>query len=115
MGFSDFAGSTLVHSTGGWYALAGAIVLGARKGKYNADGSVNPCRIKFTIGDPGNLYPVVWLVWFQWGFATGTRSAADATAIAIVYVNTNLAAAGGVVAAMLATGEIWQNRPHLRS
>ena len=42
MGFSDFAGSTLVHSTGGWAALAGAIVLGARKGKYNEDGSVNP-------------------------------------------------------------------------
>ena len=104
MGFSDFAGSTLVHSTGGWAALAGAIVLGARKGKYNADGSVNPM--------PGSNLPLAtlgtFILWFGWfGFNGGSQlalgSAADATAIAIVYVNTNLAAAGGVVAAMLAT------------
>ncbi len=104
MGFSDFAGSTLVHSAGGWAALAGAIVLGARKGKYNADGSVNPM--------PGSNLPLAtlgtFILWFGWfGFNGGSQlalgSAADATAIAIVYVNTNLAAAGGVVAAMLAT------------
>ena len=104
MGFSDFAGSTLVHSTGGWAALAGAIVLGARKGKYNEDGSVNPM--------PGSNLPLAtlgtFILWFGWfGFNGGSQlalgSAADATAIAIVYVNTNLAAAGGVVAAMLAT------------
>ena len=84
--------------------MAGAIVLGARKGKYNADGSVNPM--------PGSNLPLAtlgtFILWFGWfGFNGGSQlalgSAADATAIAIVYVNTNLAAAGGVVAAMLAT------------
>ncbi|MEM1401253.1 MAG: ammonium transporter, partial [Pseudomonadota bacterium] len=102
MGFSDFAGSTIVHSVGGWAALAGAIILGARKGKYNADGSVNPM--------PGANLPlatlgtfILWLGWF--GFNGGSQlalgSALDASAMAIVYTNTNLAAAGGVVAAML--------------
>ena len=63
MGFSDFAGSTLVHSTGGWAALVGAIMLGARKGKYGADGRVNPM--------PGSSMPlatlgvfILWLGWF---------------------------------------------------
>ena len=101
MGFSDFAGSTLVHSTGGWAALMGALILGARKGKYNSDGSVNPM--------PGANLPLAtlgtFILWFGWfGFNGGSQlalgSAADATAMSIVYVNTNLAAAGGVVAAM---------------
>tara|TARA_B100000989_G_scaffold58461_1_gene39762 strand:+ start:1213 stop:2580 length:1368 start_codon:yes stop_codon:yes gene_type:complete len=101
MGFSDFAGSTLVHSVGGWAALAGAILLGARKGKYNDDGTVN------TIG--GCSLPmttlgvfILWLGWF--GFNGGSQlalgSAVDATAVADIFVNTNLAAAGGVLAAM---------------
>ena len=101
IGFSDFAGSTLVHSTGGWAALMGALILGARKGKYNPDGSVNPM--------PGANLPLAtlgtFILWFGWfGFNGGSQlalgSAADATAMSIVYVNTNLAAAGGVVAAM---------------
>ena len=101
MGFSDFAGSTLVHSTGGWAALTGAIILGARKGKYGPDGSVNPL--------PGANLPLAtlgtFILWFGWfGFNGGSQlalgSAADATAMSIVYVNTNLAAAAGVVAAM---------------
>ena len=101
MGFSDFAGSTLVHSTGGWAALAGAIVLGARKGKYGPDGSINPM--------PGANLPLAtlgtFILWFGWfGFNGGSQlalgSALDAVAISIVYVNTNLAAAAGVVAAM---------------
>ena len=104
MGFSDFAGSTLVHSTGGWAALAGAIVLGARKGKFGAGGRVNPM--------PGANLPLATLgtfvLWFGWfGFNGGSQlalgSAADAAAIAIVYVNTNLAAASGVVVAMILT------------
>ena len=104
MGFSDFAGSTLVHSTGGWAALAGAIVLGARKGKFSANGQVNPM--------PGANLPLAtlgtFILWFGWfGFNGGSQlalgSAADAAAIAIVYVNTNLAAASGVVAAMILT------------
>ena len=102
MGFSDFAGSTLVHSVGGWAALAGAILLGARDGKYSSDGSVN------TI--PGCSLPmttlgvfILWLGWF--GFNGGSQlalgSGADATAVADIFVNTSLAAAGGVVACMM--------------
>jgi Amt family ammonium transporter len=101
MGFSDFAGSTLVHSVGGWAALAGAILLGARDGKYSAQGDVNII--------PGCSLPmttlgvfVLWLGWF--GFNGGSQlalgSGADATAVADIFVNTTLAAAGGVVACM---------------
>ena len=101
LGFSDFAGSTLVHSTGGWAALAGALVLGARKGKFGANGQVNPM--------PGANLPLAtlgtFILWFGWngGSQLALGSAADAAAIAIVYVNTNLAAASGVVAAMILT------------
>ena len=100
-GFSDFAGSTLVHSTGGWAALAGALVLGARKGKYGPDGSINPM--------PGANLPLAtlgtFILWFGWfGFNGGSQlalgSALDAVAISIVYANTNLAAAAGTIAAM---------------
>ncbi len=103
MGFSDFAGSTLVHSCGGWAALVGALILGARKGKFSENG-VRPI--------PGANLPLATLgtfvLWFGWfGFNGGSQlalgSAADATAIAIVYVNTNLAAAAGVVTAMIMT------------
>lgn len=102
MGFSDFAGSTIVHSVGGWCALTGAIILGARKGKYTADGRVNAL--------PGANLPLAtlgtFILWMGWlGFNGGSQlalgSALDAAAIAIVYVNTNLAAAGGVVAAVI--------------
>ncbi len=104
LGFSDFAGSTLVHSTGGWAALAGALVLGARKGKYGPDGQVNPM--------PGANLPLATLgtfvLWFGWfGFNGGSQlaagSALDISAMAIVYVNTNLAAASGVMVAMILT------------
>ena len=102
MGFSDFAGSTLVDSVGGWAALAGAIILGARSGKFGSDGSVN------TI--PGCSLPlttlgvfILWLGWF--GFNGGSQlalgSGADATAVADIFVNTSLAAAGGVLACMI--------------
>lgn len=103
-GFSDFAGSTLVHSVGGWAALVGAILLGARAGKYSADGSVTPI--------PGSSMPlatlgtfILWLGWF--GFNGGSQlalgSAIDAAAVADIFINTNMAAAAGVVAAMIAT------------
>jgi len=102
MGFLDFAGSTIVHSVGGWAALAGAIIIGARKGKFSADGRVTPM--------PGSNLPlatlgtfILWMGWF--GFNGGSQlamgSAADAVAISSIYINTNLAAAGGVVAAIL--------------
>ena len=102
-GFSDFAGSTLVHSTGGWAALIGAIVLGARKGKY-VDGKVVPI--------PGSNMPlatlgvfILWLGWFGFNgasqLAMGTIS--DADAIAKIFVNTNMAAVGGVIIAVIYT------------
>jgi Amt family ammonium transporter len=102
MGFSDFAGSTIVHSVGGWCALTGAIILGPRKGKYSATGAVYPM--------PGSNLPlatlgtfILWMGWF--GFNGGSQLAAgsafDISAMAVVFTNTNLAAAGGVVAAMM--------------
>ena len=108
MGFSDFAGSTLVHSTGGWAALAGAIVLGARAGKYGPNGEVTPI--------PGSSMPlatlgtfVLWLGWF--GFNGGSQlalgSGADAAAISNIFINTNMAAAAGVVAAMIASNALY--------
>ena len=104
MGFSDFAGSTLVHSVGGWAALSGALILGARKGKYGENGSVTPM--------PGSSIPlatlgtfILWLGWF--GFNGGSQLALDgfenASAISRIFVNTNIAAAAGVVAVMIAT------------
>ncbi len=107
LGFSDFAGSTIVHSTGGWAALAGAIVIGARRGKFPADGSV-----KMT--PPSNV-PVVtlgvfilWLGWF--GFNGGSQlalsGAADAIAISNILANTNLSAAAGVLAAIIVSRPI---------
>jgi Amt family ammonium transporter len=109
LGFSDFAGSTIVHSVGGWAALTGAVILGARRGKYGADGRVNPM--------PGANLPlatlgtfILWVGWF--GFNGGSQlalgSALDATAMAIVYVNTNLGAAAGVVAAMALSQAIYK-------
>jgi Amt family ammonium transporter len=109
MGFSDFAGSTVVHSVGGWAALTGAIILGPRKGKYGPNGAVHPM--------PGANLPLATLgtliLWFGWfGFNGGSQlalgSALDAAAIAIVYVNTNLAACAGVVVAMMMTQLIYK-------
>ncbi len=109
MGFSDFAGSTIVHSVGGWAALTGAIIVGARKGKYGADGRINPM--------PGANLPLAtlgtFILWFGWfGFNGGSQlalgSALDASEMSIVYVNTFLGAAAGVTAAILATQAIYK-------
>ena len=101
MGFQDFAGSTIVHSTGGWAALAGAIVVGARRGKFRSDGSVKPTP-------PSNVPAVtlgVFILWLGWfGFNGGSQlalgGAVDAVAMSNVLANTNLAAAAGVMAAI---------------
>jgi Amt family ammonium transporter len=98
-GFWDFAGSTAVHSVGGWAALAGALVLGARIGKYNPDGSVNPI--------PGHSMTLatlgVFVLWFGWfGFNPGSTMAAIPEDIARICLTTNLAAAAGALAATVA-------------
>ena len=101
-GFSDFAGSTLVHSTGGWAALTGALILGARHGKYGKDGSIKPMvASNIPLATLGTF--ILWLGWF--GFNGGSQLALgtveDATAVSNIFVNTNLAACGGVVMAVL--------------
>jgi len=102
MGFSDYAGSTIVHSVGGWAALTGAIILGARKGKYGKDGRINPM--------PGSNIPlatlgtfILWMGWygFNGGSVLALGDAASAIEMSNVMVNTNLAACGGMIAAMI--------------
>jgi ammonium transporter, Amt family len=109
LGFSDFAGSTLVHSVGGWAALAGAILLGARAGKFGPGGQVYPMLgSSLPLATLGTM--ILWLGWF--GFNGGSQlamgSAADAVAIANIYVNTNLAAAGGLLASMALTQIVYK-------
>lgn len=96
--FSDFAGSTLVHSTGGWAALAGAILIGARAGRFGPNAKpMQPSSLPLaTLG--------TFILWFGWfGFNGASQlamgSSADAVAIAQIFANTNMAAAGGVVTA----------------
>lgn len=102
LGFVDYAGSTLVHSVGGWAALTGAIILGARKGKYGKDGRVNPM--------PGSNIPlatigtfILWMGWFGFngGSVLSLSNAGNAIEMSNVFVNTNLAACGGMIAAMV--------------
>jgi len=101
-GFLDFAGSGIVHMAGASAALAGVLLLGPRKGKYGANGQVNAI--------PGANLPLAtlgtFLLWFGWfGFNGGSQlivsSAVDANAVAMIFVNTNMAAAGGLVAALI--------------
>jgi len=102
-GFQDFAGSTVVHSVGGWAALTGAIILGPRIGKYK-DGKVTPfLGSNLPLATLGAF--ILWLGWF--GFNGGSQLAmgtvGDIADISRIFVNTNAAAAGGVVAALIAT------------
>ena len=103
LGFSDFAGSGIVHMCGAAAALAGVILLGPRAGKYNADGSVNPIT--------GANMPLatlgMFILWFGWfGFNGGAElklsNIDEANAVARVFVNTNMSAAGGLIAALIA-------------
>ena len=108
MGFQDFAGSTVVHSTGGWAALAGALVVGARSGKFGADGTVK-------ITPPSNVPAVtlgVFIIWLGFlGFNGGSQAAlsgaVDALTISNVIVNTNLAASAGVLVAVTFSRQVF--------
>jgi len=98
IGFIDFAGSTLVHSVGGWGALVGAIILGPRLGKFGLDGRVYPI--------PGHNMPLatigVFLLWLGWfGFNGGSVLSADPGAVSLVLVTTCLAGAAGAIAAAM--------------
>jgi Amt family ammonium transporter len=102
LGFVDYAGSTIVHSVGGWAALTGAIILGARKGKYTKSGRVNPL--------PGSNIPlatlgtfILWMGWygFNGGSVLSLGSAGSVIEMSNVMVNTNIAACGGMLAAMV--------------
>ena len=106
-GFSDFAGSTLVHSAGGFAALAGAIVLGPRLGKYK-DGRVNPMPgSNLALATLGTF--ILWLGWF--GFNGGSQLAAgtvgDIADVSRIFANTNMAAAAGAIAALILTQVIY--------
>ncbi|GLQ05010.1 ammonium transporter [Sneathiella chinensis] len=109
MGFSDYAGSTLVHSVGGWAALTGAVILGPRKGKYGRDGRISPI--------PGANLPlatlgtfILWLGWFGFngGSVLALGSAEAVIEMANVFANTNMAAVGGVLSAMILTQIVYK-------
>ena len=103
MGFSDFAGSTLVHSTGGWAALMGALIIGPRLGRYTAKGMTVFPGSSIPLATLGTF--ILWLGWFGFNgasqLAMGTVS--DVSDVSKIFVNTNMAAAAGVVVAIILT------------
>jgi Amt family ammonium transporter len=108
MGFSDFAGSTVVHSVGGWAALAGAIVLGPRLGKYKEGRTVPMPGSNLALATLGTF--ILWLGWF--GFNGGSQLAAgtvgDITDVGRIFANTNMAASAGAVAALILTQLVYK-------
>ncbi len=99
LNFWDFAGSTVVHSVGGWAALAGILMLGPRIGKYNSEGRVTPIPGHSMTSATIGVF-VLWLGWF--GFNPGSTMAADPSAIAHICVTTNTAAAAASISALIA-------------
>ncbi|QFT97556.1 Ammonium transporter NrgA [Roseovarius sp. THAF8] len=113
MGFQDFAGSTVVHSVGGWAALAGAIVLGPRLGKYGKDGKVHPMPgSNLALATLGTF--ILWLGWF--GFNGGSQLAmgtvGDVSDVSRIFANTNMAAASGAVTALILS-QVMYKKPDL--
>ena len=113
MGFLDFAGSTVVHSVGGWAALTGAIILGPRIGKYTKEGKTVPIPgSNLTLATLGTF--ILWLGWF--GFNGGSQlymdTAGNVADISRIFANTNTAAAGGAVAALILT-QLLYKKPDL--
>lgn len=108
MGFYDFAGSTLVHSVGGWAALIGASVLGPRIGKYHKNGTIPIMGHNLPLATIG-----VFLLWFGWyGFNGGSVLSADPGPVSFVFVTTTLAAAAGIIGAMTVSWTL-SNKPDL--
>ncbi len=104
MGFADFAGSTVVHSVGGWAALMGALILGPRIGKYSKEGRVIPIPgSNLTLATLGTF--ILWMGWFGFNGASqlAMGSIGDVTDIGRIFANTNAAAAGGSIAVLLLT------------
>ncbi len=113
MGFQDFAGSTVVHSVGGWAALTGAIILGPRLGKYGKDGKVNPIPgSNLALATLGTF--ILWLGWF--GFNGGSQlamgSIGDVADVSRIFSNTNAAAAGGAITALILS-QVLYKKPDL--
>ena len=112
MGFQDFAGSTVVHSVGGWAALAGALILGPRIGKYKNGRTIPMPGSNLTLATLGTF--ILWLGWF--GFNGGSQlymdSAANVADISRIFSNTNAAAAGGALTAMILT-QLLYKKPDL--
>jgi len=112
MGFLDFAGSTVVHSVGGWAALAGALILGARIGKYKDGKTVPMLPSNLPLATLGTF--ILWLGWF--GFNGGSQLAmgtvGDVADISRIFVNTNAAAASGAIAALILT-QLLYKKPDL--
>jgi Amt family ammonium transporter len=102
LGFLDFAGSGIVHMAGASAALAGVLLVGARKGKYGKDGTINAIQgANLPMATLGTF--ILWMGWFGFngGSVLATASVESANAVAIVFMNTNAAAAGGLVAALI--------------
>jgi Amt family ammonium transporter len=113
LGFADFAGSGVVHMCGAAAAIAGVILLGARKGKYSKDGRVNAIPgANLPLATLGTL--ILWLGWF--GFNGGSElkvsDVGEANAVALVFVNTNMAAAGGLIGALV-LARLWFGKADL--
>ena len=111
-GFSDFAGSTIVHSVGGWAALAGAIILGPRIGKYKDGKTVPMPGSNLALATLGTF--ILWLGWF--GFNGGSQLAmgtvGDVTDVSRIFANTNMAAASGAMVALILT-QVMYKKPDL--
>ncbi|WP_339768464.1 ammonium transporter [uncultured Pseudosulfitobacter sp.] len=112
MGFLDFAGSTVVHSVGGWAALVGALILGPRIGKYKEGRTIPMPGSNLTLATLGTF--ILWLGWF--GFNGGSQLAmgtvGDVADISRIFANTNTAAAGGAIAALILT-QVLYKKPDL--
>ncbi|MGR3713847.1 MAG: ammonium transporter [Shimia sp.] len=112
LGFSDFAGSTIVHSVGGWAALAGALILGPRIGKYKDGKTIPMPGSNLALATLGTF--ILWLGWF--GFNGGSQLAmgtvGDVTDVSRIFANTNMAAAAGAVAALILT-QVLYKKPDL--